>query len=335
MSILKKVVLILCIVTGVGLLGVAVSLPFAVNEVTGIYNAAVSENEKNKQNQQIVSSAKRIDLESSGYWFHVEVRQSEDGNARIEYYQNPYYQTIVTASEQPDRTSVVLGIKQELPLFNFSVKTMIQSMVSDSKANDVILYIPKDYSLHSEHFDGNLYYADSVEFANQKELAQQQEAEEQREKYEKYRERAIELEEEAREYYQEIERYKAEYMEAGAQDEDGYSGYDYSDFLSDVTNAYNHISSYERSLIEIAGDVSSQFDETMAWEKANQLLEQKKQADLKDGDLKRIEQEFHSGRISQSVYETQKASLQKELEEITAKRDTLQTEYDQLFAHLA
>ncbi len=334
MSIWKRVVLILCIVTGVSLLGIAVSLPFAVNEVTGIYNTAIQENEENKQNRQIVSGAKRIDLESNGDWFYVEVRQSEDGTAHIEYLQDSYHQTIVTAAEQPDRTTVVLGIKEDLPLFNFSVKTMIESLVSDSRANNVILYIPKDYSLYSDHFKGNLYYADSVEFANQKELAQQQAAEEQREKYENYQERTMEIAEGVREYYQEIERYKAQYMEVDAQEEEGYSEYDYSEFLSDITSAYNNIAKYERSRIELAHDFSSEFDMTTAWEKANQLLEQKKQADLKEGDLNRIGQEFRVGRVSQSVYETQKASLQQELEKIIANRDALQTEYDELFARL-
>ena len=64
-------------------------------------------------------------------------------------------------------------------------------------------------------------------------------------------------------------------------------------------------------------------------------LEQEKQYDLKNGDLKRIEQEFRSGKISESIYENQKASLQKELEEIAVKRDTYQTEYDPVsYTHL-
>ncbi|HJB26575.1 MAG TPA: DUF4097 family beta strand repeat protein [Firmicutes bacterium] len=334
MSIFKRIVLILGIVAGVSFLGIAISIPFAIHDVTSIYNTALQESEENKQNQAVVSGAKRIDLESSGYWFHVEVRQSEDDRAHIEYYHNQLYQTIVTVTEQTDRTTVMLGIKQDLPMFNFSIKTMIESVVSDSKSNNVILYLPKDYSLYSDRFDGNLYYADSVEFANQKELAQQQEAEEHQEKYEDYVERAMELDDDIKEYYQEIEQYKAQYMEAGAQSEEGYSGYDYSQFLSDITSAYNSIARFEKSRIEIAYNVSSSFDSVAAWEKANALLEQKKQFDLKDGDLQRVEQEFRAGTISQSVYEAQRASLQSELDGIAAERDTLQAEYDQLFANL-
>lgn len=333
MSKFKKVVLVLSIIMGVSFLGIAISIPFAINDITNLCNTVLKESEASKQNDAITSNSKRINLESSGYWFDVQVKQSADDQVHVEYYQSSLYQAVVTTTEQSDHTTILLGMKQDLPLFNFSIKTLIEEMVSDSRANQITLYIPKDYSLYSENFDGNIVYMDSVVFANQGELQQQQLAEEQQQKYEDYMERTMELDEEVQEYYQQIDRYIAEYMETGAQGEE-YSSYDYSQFLSDITEAYNSISDYEKSRIEIAHMVSAEFDKAAAWEKAIQLLEQEKQYDLKNGDLKRIEQEFRSGKISESIYENQKASLQKELEEIAVKRDTYQAEYDQMFSHI-
>ncbi len=328
----KRFVMILCIVMGISFLGTAISVPFAVNDVMDIYNTVVKESEENKKSEIINPESKRIDLTASNGYFTVEVKQSTDGQVRIEYYDNRFYQTNVTTTQQADRTTVMLEVKEDLPVFNVSVRTMIESIVSDSRANNVVLYIPKDVSLYSESLHGNVYYDSSVEFANQKELVQQQERERHQEKYENYLERTMELDEELNSYYQQIEQDKARYMMTGANSDSEDSGYNYAEYLSDVTDIYHSISRCEQSRINIGKGIQSDFDVGAAWSKASDLLEQQKQFDLTEGDLKRMEQQFRSGQISKTVYETENASLQAKLEEIRTNRDTLKSEYDQLFA---
>lgn len=328
----KRFIIALCIVMGVGFLGTAISVPFAVNDVMDIYNTAVGQSEENKKSEVVSTPSRRIDLTAGNSYFAVEVKQSVDDQVRVEYYDNRFYHTNATMTQQADRTTVILEVERDLPVFNISVRTMIETMVSDSRSNNVVLYIPKDVSLYSEGFHGSLYYDSSVEFANKQELAEQEESERNRKQYENYLERTMEINGEINGYRLEVERAKARYMTTGGNENTYDSDYGYTEYLSDLTDAYNRISRSEQSRINAAQKIWSDFDVSAALVKVTQLLEQQKQYDLTDGDLKRMEHQFRAGQVGEAVYETERASLQAKLEEIGQKRDTLQAEYDGLFA---
>lgn len=166
---MKKALLVACGCLAAGAIGLTVTLPLAAGEVVDLYNAAVVEGQQQEYQVEELSAEVtqlRLICQRSGMQF-VEVRSSQDHQARLYYRQGNALTAYGVEVTTEDSTAQIVVTKQDVqPLFNR--ETLVQLLYDSINAEpSLILEVPETVSLISDEGDGvYLGVNGGVKFAN-------------------------------------------------------------------------------------------------------------------------------------------------------------------------
>lgn len=173
---MKKAVVVAAVCFGIGVAGLAVSLPMAAQDVLDIYNEAVSVAETSYTQQEIpagVTSLRVVNRDQPGQIF-ITVLQSTDDKIHLYSYDNPVTGSYeIEISTEGESALVDLHKKSaQRDWLSISRDTLIELLRTElDYQGNLILEVPTNVTLTSSEMDGVYFGVEGgVEFVNAQQI---------------------------------------------------------------------------------------------------------------------------------------------------------------------
>mgnify|MGYP000348649854 CR=1 FL=1 len=173
---MKKAIVVAAVCFGIGIAGLAVSLPMAAQDVLDIYNEAVSVAETSYTQQEIpagVTSLRVVNRDQPGQIF-ISVLQSTDDKIHLYNYDNPVTGSYeIEISTEGESALVDLHKKSaQRDWLSISRDTLIELLRTElDYQGNLILEVPTNVTLTSSEMDGVYFGVEGgVEFVNAQQI---------------------------------------------------------------------------------------------------------------------------------------------------------------------
>lgn len=173
---MKKAIVVAAVCFGIGVAGLAVSLPMAAQDVLDIYNEAVSVAETSYTQQEIpagVTSLRVVNRDQPGQIF-ISVLQSTDDKIHLYNYDNPVTGSYeIEISTEGESALVDLHKKSaQRDWLSISRDTLIELLRTElDYQGNLILEVPTNVTLTSSEMDGVYFGVEGgVEFVNAQQI---------------------------------------------------------------------------------------------------------------------------------------------------------------------
>ena len=173
---MKKAIVVAAVCFGIGVAGLAVSLPMAAQDVLDIYNEAVSVAETSYTQQEIpagVTSLRVVNRDQPGQIF-ISVLQSTDDKIHLYSYDNPVTGSYeIEISTEGESALVDLHKKSaQRDWLSISRDTLIELLRTElDYQGNLILEVPTNVTLTSSEMDGVYFGVEGgVEFVNAQQI---------------------------------------------------------------------------------------------------------------------------------------------------------------------
>ncbi len=173
---MKKAIVVAAVCFGIGIAGLAVSLPMAAQDVLDIYNEAVSVAETSYTQQEIpagVTSLRVVNRDQPGQIF-ITVLQSTDDKIHLYNYDNPVTGSYeIEISTEGESALVDLHKKSaQRDWLSISRDTLIELLRTElDYQGNLILEVPTNVTLTSSEMDGVYFGVEGgVEFVNAQQI---------------------------------------------------------------------------------------------------------------------------------------------------------------------
>lgn len=173
---MKKAIVVAAVCFGIGIAGLAVSLPMAAQDVLDIYNEAVSVAETSYTQQEIpagVTSLRVVNRDQPGQIF-ISVLQSTDDKIHLYSYDNPVTGSYeIEISTEGESALVDLHKKSaQRDWLSISRDTLIELLRTElDYQGNLILEVPTNVTLTSSEMDGVYFGVEGgVEFVNAQQI---------------------------------------------------------------------------------------------------------------------------------------------------------------------
>ena len=173
---MKKAIVVAAVCFGIGIAGLAVSLPMAAQDVLDIYNEAVSVAETSYTQQEIpagVTSLRVVNRDQPGQIF-ITVLQSTDDKIHLYSYDNPVTGSYeIEISTEGESALVDLHKKSaQRDWLSISRDTLIELLRTElDYQGNLILEVPTNVTLTSSEMDGVYFGVEGgVEFVNAQQI---------------------------------------------------------------------------------------------------------------------------------------------------------------------